>query len=141
MSRQEIFDHVINGLASQCFEQSVIPPKPNTMNQHEVCAYRGEEDRKCAVGFLIKDEYYDPKFEHTEASTLLEDTSLADIWEYDVTDWMTRHLLENLQQAHDDCEDPIEMRKRLRIIADSFDLQTPMVLWKENDPEPENEDG
>lgn len=27
------------------------------------CAYRGKEGKKCAIGALIKDEFYNPEFE------------------------------------------------------------------------------
>ena len=58
-SLQEAFDTIVNHLATQNEQCS----------QDEVgCAYRGsseheEEHMKCAVGCLIKDEFYDKSFE------------------------------------------------------------------------------
>ena len=53
-SKQEIFDFVVNHLRLQ-------GKKP--LNEHGTCAYRGENNRKCAAGCLIPDDSYSPDME------------------------------------------------------------------------------
>lgn len=50
MTLQEIFDVAVTGLLKQ---------GKKSMQTTGACAYRGVEGCKCAVGFLIKDEFYD----------------------------------------------------------------------------------
>ena len=52
----EMFDTVIMYLISQ--------GQKSTTEDVGICAYRGMNDTKCAVGFLINDEAYSPYFEH-----------------------------------------------------------------------------
>lgn len=55
-TRQETFNQVVRGLASQRWERSVDPSTG-------LCAYRGAGGTKCAAGHLIPDEDYDKSFE------------------------------------------------------------------------------
>ena len=55
MTNQEAFDRVIIGLKTQNWERST--------SEDDCCAYRGEGGRKCAVGLLIKDEEYAPRWD------------------------------------------------------------------------------
>ena len=55
MTDLEIFDFVAAHLLRQ---------GRRSMNQSgTICAYRGGDGTSCAVGFLIKDEFYDPAME------------------------------------------------------------------------------
>ncbi len=56
MNKREIFDTVKTHLLTQACK-STLGPKGG------VCAYRGESGMKCAVGCLIKDEFYNPCIE------------------------------------------------------------------------------
>ncbi|AKF12681.1 hypothetical protein PHIM7_135 [Sinorhizobium phage phiM7] len=57
MTRQEIFNTVWNGLKSQGWNVSM------SSDAETVCAYRGADGRKCAAGWLIPDDEYDPSME------------------------------------------------------------------------------
>lgn len=57
MTNQEIFDTVVDHLIKQG------KPAMQGSGKDRQCAYRGEEGTKCAVGCLIKDEFYNPLFE------------------------------------------------------------------------------
>ena len=52
MTKQQIFDKVVRGLAKQGFRQSMGGALNN------VCSYRGKRDTKCAAGHLIPDRLY-----------------------------------------------------------------------------------
>ncbi len=56
-ARLEILNTVQEHLSQQG-EQSVA-----LINGSKKCAYRGDRGFKCALGVLIKDEFYDPSFE------------------------------------------------------------------------------
>lgn len=58
MNRQEIFDKV----ATHLLKQGKRAERDYDTIQ-KGCAYRGQENTKCAVGCLIKDEFYSTKLE------------------------------------------------------------------------------
>ena len=64
MNLQETFDTVYIHLLTQN-EKSMAPfPFPNTVEVGALtCSYRGKNGTKCAVGCLIKDEFYNSSFE------------------------------------------------------------------------------
>lgn len=92
MTLQEIFTTVKTHLLTQrerSFES----------NSKVICAYRGFNGRKCAVGILIKDEFYHQGLERKpshskEVVTALELSGIQDTPE-------VRRLLERLQDVHD----------------------------------------
>ncbi|AGR47830.1 hypothetical protein SmphiM12_198 [Sinorhizobium phage phiM12] len=59
MTRQEIFNTVWKGLESQGWNVSMTAES----NHHTTCAYRGANGRKCAAGWLIPDDEYEPSME------------------------------------------------------------------------------
>jgi hypothetical protein len=59
MTSQQVFDTVLNGLR----KQGVRSISFNERTGMDECAYRGNNGTKCAAGFLIPDEKYDPIFE------------------------------------------------------------------------------
>jgi hypothetical protein len=48
MTRQQMFNTAYHGLAAQGFQRSV--------DANNGCRYRGDEGRRCAIGYLISDE-------------------------------------------------------------------------------------
>lgn len=62
LKRQEIFNTVYTGLRAQGFEPSIV--------MDDACAYRGQEGRKCAIGFLIPDDRYSEDLEGCNPWTL-----------------------------------------------------------------------
>ena len=110
MTNQEIFDIVAKHLLTQNARSQDI--------KNIVCAYRGSNDMKCAVGVLIKDEHY---------SYLLEGYNVRDI---DVKEALEKsgitvdsriHFLAALQEVHDLF--PVGFwRERLGEVAERYNL-------------------
>lgn len=61
MNNLEIFNKVEQHLLSQNAKSQIH------RRGLDVCGYRGTEGRMCAVGCLIKDQYYSPTFEGESA--------------------------------------------------------------------------
>lgn len=58
MTHQEIFDLVAEHLLSQNCRSTTTAPFGG-----QDCMYRGDDHKMCAVGRLIKDDFYDPTLE------------------------------------------------------------------------------
>lgn len=128
MTKQEIFNKVVEVMASQKFERS--------MSGHH-CAYRGEAGMKCAAGALIKDEFYNKKFEGAsvfseippsigplKAKTIALDEAMAN-------SGIPKEELQfvgDLQIAHDSGHRPELMRGYLLKIAENHALTIPDSL-------------
>jgi hypothetical protein len=113
--RQAWFNMAYAGLRSQGFTHSW---RPNTT----ACAYRGEGGRRCAVGWLIPDEEYNPLMEGSSCMWLLDGPfcprSLRGI------DGSDAAFLSLLQKAHDAyIEEAIQ--ERLHRIAEDYGLTVP----------------
>lgn len=89
MTPQDIFDKVLNGLRKQ--------GKASVANGS--CYYRSPDGCKCAVGLLMDDKVYDPKFELNSLANLLLDNDFTD----KLPEYFRTHvgLLTDLQKAHD----------------------------------------
>ena len=64
------------------------------------CRYRGVEGNKCAIGYLIKDEYYKEKLE----GRLVEDSLVTEAVEKSLGVELTEHgvdILKRVQTLHD----------------------------------------
>jgi hypothetical protein len=114
ISKQETFNLVYRGLAAQGFQQSKAPVNAVMF----VCAYRGIEGRKCAVGLIITDQEYGPDMECLPVATLW-DRGLSSLMPHD------RFLLRDLQNAHDIGENPDMMKALLQAVAAKHDLTVP----------------
>lgn len=95
MTNQEIFDKVLTHLRAQGVAAIT----------GSECSYRAQKDdgvHMCAVGCLIKDEFYDPNFEGENATDPRVLNALAQSLgvKGSFTD-ITRNLLRDLQVAHD----------------------------------------
>lgn len=94
LTKQQAFDQMVRGLASQGWEQSRQAVGGG-------CQYRGIGGRKCAVGWLIPDELYDPKLDdsadgdHDTNIGALVDERLLDV------DASLLPFLREAQHAHD----------------------------------------
>lgn len=88
---QEIFDTV---------KQHLLTQNARSENGYStLCMYRGIEGRKCAVGCLIDDEDYDPKFEGRTVRSLLAEHKLPEPL---ATEFQrNENLLTSLQDIHD----------------------------------------
>lgn len=112
-TRQEMFDTAYRGLASQGFRQSQAKAKV-------FCAYRSPDGLKCAAGWLIADDRYDPALEGMTA----DNSHIVDVIGADGDDI---EFLIDLQTAHDDGDYPGLMRENLEGVADVYGLTVPTV--------------
>ena len=80
---QQVFDHIAAHLLTQ---------NKRSIDDTDVCAYRGQGGLKCAAGCLIDDPEYDPHFENNIWSELIRCGCVPD-----------HHaaLIERLQGVHD----------------------------------------
>lgn len=92
MELQTIFTQVIQHLVRQ--------DRPSFLeDEDDVCAYRGGDGAKCAVGYLISDKHYDKVIEHNNLNSEEVVHSLTDtIGELDET---KIEVLSALQMVHD----------------------------------------
>lgn len=110
---QEVFDHVVRGLASQGFKQC-------TSRSDSLCAYRGDGGLRCAAGWCMTDTEY-AQHANIEGKGWLE---LVDAREVPAAH---ADLVDVLQKAHDNCSTSSEMRDRLRDVAYRHGLSTAVL--------------
>lgn len=92
LNKQEIFDKCLGHLRNQ--------GKPAIVNGG--CAYRGPNDTRCAIGFLIADEYYRKDLEEANVSSANVQESLRASG-YDIDSPEDESFLNSLQcELHDD---------------------------------------
>ena len=118
MSKQQMLDKAVKGLASQGFVQSRGPGITENPGR---CAYRGNEGRRCAIGWLIPDDKYYPELEkngegHKLPKSVLNfrPSSMSLVW--------------RLQLAHDRAINPDQMKQNLKDLAKEFGLRIPKEL-------------
>lgn len=136
MTIQEMYNTAFIGLRAQGFQQSLdAGDEPGDVPE---CRYRGLEGRRCAFGFLVTAEDYDPLFEGQVASTVISSLFPKD---NPFSDEELR-FVDSLQNAHDLAEntaaasfdegrDPTveeiasAMERSLRELAVEYDLTVP----------------
>lgn len=95
--KQEIFNTVKTHLLQQNAKSEKLNPETNTM----YCLYRGPNNTKCAVGCLIKDEFYTLELEGETANYSLVTRALT-LSGIDLSDHTTINFLLALQDVHDE---------------------------------------
>lgn len=102
-TNQQIFDNVVTNLRKQgCKSEAMMPPDFNG-DCNMGCAYRTPEGHKCAAGWELPDEHYDPSFENQTVymPTNSDGTKITQKFlELGYTSDNLR-LLNNLQDVHD----------------------------------------
>lgn len=97
MNRQESFNYICRNLIA-----ATRPSVYRDFNfEDNRCQYRGEEGTKCAVGWLIPDEYYTPLMEGKGVLRLLDKHPELRREVPLFQPWRTDDLV-TLQQIHDD---------------------------------------
>lgn len=116
MNKQQIFDKIVAGLASQGFKQSV------DMSDGGMCVYRGPDGLKCAVGWLIPDEEYSKGLEgySVENNTVAKAAGLKGSAQWEFT--------ARIQEIHDNYDHPEVMKGLLRDFAIREKLKIPEEL-------------
>lgn len=122
MTNQEIFNKSVKGLNSQGFKQS---KKSST----DSCAYRGQGDKRCAIGHCIEDEKIARKWDKSGTADIC---SIAADFEAEFYLIFGKRVnldfLSELQEAHDHCGSPEDMKDALREVAREFKLKMPNCL-------------
>ncbi len=115
---QEVYDAAVAGLASQEFQGCYI--------EIGICAYRGANGRKCAIGWCIPDEVYTPGMEEKSIRTLLREFGdrLKDVFPPSISE----DILAELQRCHDMPRDSEERRNMLREFGRRRNLRIPESL-------------
>jgi hypothetical protein len=120
MTNQELFNKVVCAVRNQ--------GRPSK-SLGGFCRYRGESGAKCAVGFLIPDDKYDPEMERYLAIELQK--KFPDAVEYTAEQ---ARLVRALQDAHDRASVSTirrpsafvdEFNRVVEFVAIAFDLKTP----------------
>lgn len=94
LTKQKIFNEVKTHLLSQNAKSYTDYMYPNKIS----CAFRGNHNRKCAIGHLIKDEFYYPEL---ESCTLISDEVIKVLNLSNVDAVLHMDLLKELQAIHD----------------------------------------
>lgn len=124
LSAQVIFNRVANHLLTQ-------NAKAMRARYHEdgerysadICAYRADDGKKCAVGCLIPDYLYDSNIEAMSCSA----GRVRDILEFSGVSTDKIKLLESLQYIHDN-DEVREWPKELEKVASNNGLRKPPIL-------------
>lgn len=136
MDDQQIFDTAVKGV----LEQGCA-----SINAQEACVLRGENDAKCAVGYLIPDEAYEESMEENAALSSysnmygeFDDESIEVFSNKGIGKALSKTigeitsdkmaLMYALQTAHDEAYDCDQRRANgFREVATNFDL-SPKVI-------------
>lgn len=111
-TEQEIFDHVVLGLAKQGFEQSI---------DDDTCAYRScNGTRRCAAGLCMADAEY----ERLQFDSNIEGETWEGLIARELVPIEHRSLISALQAAHDSSrsKNPHGMWCELQRLANDFSL-------------------
>ena len=113
MNNQEIFDTVSTHLFTQGVQSTTLDD-----NDRKMCAYRGDNGTRCAIGVLIPDDVYS---EHMEGHSVESFIMLPFLNPNNTPEL----FLTRLQMAHDndgnwECES--NMKKTLTRIAEDYHL-------------------
>lgn len=117
MTEQEIFDTASKGMLKQgC--RSLAPGFP-----HHTCVYRGDNNTKCAVGFILTDKEVT---EEVEAIGAVRDLYEANLLPERLIPY--KDLLSDLQRIHDNTElsgDALVnyWKEQLTILAERYNLK------------------
>ena len=116
MTNQKAFTLMVQHLRTQ--------GEPSRDDSGNLCLYRHKDGvKRCAVGVLIPDSEYHPKYEGNVVGFLHDNFKIPSL------QGLNLDLLENMQNAHDDIEHRKEWRTWMEVvyvrIAKDFGLEVP----------------
>jgi len=128
---QDAFDHVVSSLIAQGCGSGLYIKWLTTYS----CRYRDLSGNKCAAGWLIKDDLYDPSMEGRPASEVISGQHLSQFGP-GLNDHLDKflELIDQLQTAHDDTARATHLnfvewfKVEAKVIASKFNLE-----WKYGD--------
>lgn len=123
MTDKEIMQQVVNINKAGLLAQGKKSQK-NIALKGLTCAYRGEDNTKCAIGFLIPDTKYKPNFE-VGIEDLMEDYSWAAVFDLPIPEKIDEMLdfLGDLQKIHDQF-DPARWQEKFIELAQNYNLES-----------------
>lgn len=127
-TKQEIFNTVVKGLASQEFRLSLAESN-DFFNSPKEPLYFNKNGDRCSVGHLIDKEMYDPEIENLNIETAC--SVKPDQFIFDINDASLCELAEYLQHAHDDASNSEELIENLKNVGATYNLDLPNELLKE----------
>lgn len=119
MTKQELYDKIVGGLRQQgkkSFKQRTIGIAVNDM----ICAYRGDNNCRCAFGFVIPDDLYSSRMEGSSVIGVLAEFPTLEA--HLNLDAETKLLAMRLQHVHD-VINPLAWDNAFVVIADDFGLE------------------
>jgi hypothetical protein len=116
VTKQEIFDKVYRWFAVDGNQRSFD-------TQRGLCAYRGKNGARCAVGVLIPDNEYSSRFEGDSVMVLLGREKCSPTLKA-ISEGNERFLAE-LQRAHDEATNHDRLTAALRSVARGHALSIP----------------
>lgn len=119
MTNQQLFDIAFKGLSAQ---------GRRSVNSYAIsgsyCLYRSPDNLKCAVGFLIPDNRYDPIFDQGTQTSVLNNQLLRALLKELYGPDLDLNFLAALQDVHDSAEDDT-LVEDLITFAQSQNLEVP----------------
>lgn len=112
-SKQKIFNIVVVHMLSQN-AKSIVETEFGTS-----CGYRGDQGRSCAIGCLIKDEFYNPDYEGQPCRDKRVKEALA---KSGIEPESNQLMLSRLQHIHDNYV-PSQWANQLGILAHRYNLK------------------
>lgn len=89
-TKQELFDNALFGIRAQGYERGYSASTG-------LCQYRGDNGTKCAIGYSIADDNYDPQYDNGDGDAL---GAFAAALGAEPDDEMTQFMF-HLQHCHD----------------------------------------
>ena len=120
MNRQQALDTVSNHLIRQGRRSDRANPDPS-FGPERLGAYRGPHGYKCAIGSLIKDEFYSPALESAPAQREVIMEAVSKSLGAEVTEDDSQFLMD-LQYIHDHIG-PSRWRIELRRLSKEYGLK------------------
>jgi hypothetical protein len=129
MTKQEIFDKVVDHMATQ---------GKFAVSEEGYCQYKNEDDDKCAIGALIPDELYIDGLEMHNINELLNSSWCADVnlYLFDLLEDYERkdRFYLDLQNCHDESfrEGGVELYMKLDNFSNNYDLDKVILKLNED---------
>jgi hypothetical protein len=101
MTDFEVYEYIKNHLISQGEKSELHTSFANGSQVDNACAYRGDDDKKCAVGSIISDEFYTNSLE----GKACHQEDVLEAIEKSVPNWVVNpSMLQEMQIIHDEKE-------------------------------------
>jgi hypothetical protein len=123
----EVYEYIKNHLLLQGAKSEIDTSWATGSQIDNACAYRSDDDKKCAVGCIISDKFYT----HSLEGKACNHEDVLDVIELSVPNWIVnRSMLKEMQMIHDEKE-PDEWYLMLEDMIRSFPDRNKFVEYSE----------